>query len=377
MKIIFAGDCFIGGDLEQSSYKRNVLYKLFYEADLRIVNLEQAISDNNFVADKCTLYSNTESIANLKKNKIDVVNLANNHIQDKGLEGIKETIEILEKNNIKSFGAGSCLKEARKPILINKEIALLGYCEFGKKYLKQIQIADHNCPGVATILFDEIIKDIDLLPKNMKVIIYFHWGKENVWFPPFNDIKLARKLLKNKKVISIIGMHSHLPQGFISYKNKKAYMSLGNFLFPNFFIEPRIQLVSKNKIKEDKRYDTTYNYHKVFNTTKKKWSLKNRISIFVTLDTDTLKTNYFFALQLKKFPLVIKPNLFLRIFLNLMIILLNIIYKLPKFLYLPASFIENGAMDALKNLHYFFYLCKKGKLIKIFINIISQKILSH
>jgi poly-gamma-glutamate synthesis protein (capsule biosynthesis protein) len=57
---------------------------LFNNADKRIINLESPISNNDYVESKNTLFENTDSLGLLKKMKVEAVNLANNHIQDRG-----------------------------------------------------------------------------------------------------------------------------------------------------------------------------------------------------------------------------------------------------------------------------------------------------
>jgi len=139
------------------------------------------------VEDKCTLFTGSEAIVQLKEMKIDAVNLAHNHIQDKGIEGICETIEHLKRRNIRFFGAGCNIKEAKKPYFITEDIAIFGYCEFGKPYLRQIEVATEEKPGVNPLRYENILDDLDSLKENQKAILYFHWGREHVFLPPYED----------------------------------------------------------------------------------------------------------------------------------------------------------------------------------------------
>ena len=60
MNIVIAGDVFMGGDIH---YKRPSIFSdVFNNADLRIVNLEHAISNNNFIENKCTLYADKDCV---------------------------------------------------------------------------------------------------------------------------------------------------------------------------------------------------------------------------------------------------------------------------------------------------------------------------
>lgn len=49
------------------------------------------------------MYSSRESKI-FKKENFDVLNLANNHIMDLGIEGFIETLKVLIKNNLKFIG---------------------------------------------------------------------------------------------------------------------------------------------------------------------------------------------------------------------------------------------------------------------------------
>ena len=199
-----------------------------------MVNLEQAVSDSQYIEEKCTLYTGSYALKKLKELKINAVNLAHNHIQDKGLDAIAETIYHLDSFDIKNYGAGVNAKAASQPYWVTESIAILGYCDFEKQYLRQVEIAEENKPGVNPLRLNKIKSDLDNLPVGKKAIIYFHWGMEHVWLPPGEDIDLAKLILEDERVITIIGMHSHRAQGVVNHAGKQAFMCLGNFLFPNF-----------------------------------------------------------------------------------------------------------------------------------------------
>ena len=106
MKICFTGDVFLGGDLNYKSCKNVVEVEAFKKADIHIINLEQPISDNSHVENKSTLYTDSFALNQLKDLKVNAVNLANNHIQDKGLVAIDETTRHLDSKNIGYFDGG-------------------------------------------------------------------------------------------------------------------------------------------------------------------------------------------------------------------------------------------------------------------------------
>lgn len=333
MKVFFTGDLFLGGDLLGTPCENVISSKLYEQADYRVVNLEQVVSDNDYIEDKCTLYTGSQALEQLKQMKVDAVNLAHNHIQDKGLDGIVETVEQLKNENINSFGAGKNLHEASKPHKLTDNLVLLGYCEFDKPYLSQVEIAGENKPGTNPLRYEKILTDLDCLAPNQKAILYFHWGMEHVWLPPTADIKLAKKLLADDRVATIIGMHSHRAQGTVSYKGKKAYMGLGNFLFPNFYIAPPTQVNYPNEQEKAQVRYTTRQYHHVYETTYKKWRLVNRVSRVLLFDSQTGEFQSEFMVQSDSLPKVKSANFVLNCFYALWTGLLSTIYKLPTPIY--------------------------------------------
>lgn len=361
MKICFTGDVFLGGDLNHKSCKNIVNVDLFLNADVRIVNLEQPISNNNKIENKSTLYTDSFAISQLKELKVHAVNIANNHIHDKGLDGIKETICHLDNAKIGSFGAGKNIFEAEKVYWINEEIAILGYCEFEKSYLNQVAVGTETSPGINPLRLKKIKSDLNNLPKGAKVILYFHWGMEHVWLPPPNDISLAKKLLEDERIISIIGSHPHRVQGIINHAGKKAFMCLGNFIFPNFYIKSPTQIYYPSNIEKKKIQYTTSNYLNVFKPTYKKWLGINRVSMLVELCTKSNIIKTKLVVQDDSMPKIYELNGLSLFFYNLWIVFLSLIYKLPKTIYLTIFLIHKNQVQFMTFIKKrFFHLKQLG-----------------
>ena len=51
------------------------------------------------------IFARDEDFSRIKEMKFDVVSLANNHVWDLGEEGLKNTIDIINKAGIKHIGA--------------------------------------------------------------------------------------------------------------------------------------------------------------------------------------------------------------------------------------------------------------------------------
>jgi poly-gamma-glutamate synthesis protein (capsule biosynthesis protein) len=332
-QIVFSGDLFAGGDLlKYEPQPEFINIDEYWEADQRVVNLENPFANHIEPADKSTLYSGPEGVKYLNEFGVDVTVLANNHIHDLGDQGIIDTIRILERNDIGHVGAGKTIRQAEEPYWLSDEIALLGYCQFGERFLSEVQPATEDTPGVNPLSWKKVNKDLEKLPKGTSAFLYIHWGREHVWLPPQKNIRLAKKLLQDNRVAGVIGSHAHLPQGYLEGgQNQRAYFSLGNFLFPNFSIEPRTQLVYPPQEKVPEYH--TKGYHRVEAQTYKTWPTLNRISLLAKLDVEDGELTHVPVVQGNCEPIVTDIGPPACHFVNKIIEILSKHYRSPSMLY--------------------------------------------
>ena len=121
-----------------------------------IANLESPLTlsqEKSIVKTNSPIFSGKPYIAKqLSKNNFVALSLANNHIFDHGKSGFINTKNILEKSNIKCFGAGLNLKEALEPARIKIDGFDISF--FGASYRP---IANTTSPGVTHIYSDALI----------------------------------------------------------------------------------------------------------------------------------------------------------------------------------------------------------------------------
>ena len=319
---------FAGGDAQNHGLQ--VISDSWSNADIRVVNLESPLTDSCIEVEKCTLYSPPWMVDKIKQIEIDVVSLANNHIHDRGQDGIRDTIEVLKISDIGYFGAGMNIHQASEPYWITDELCMFGYCDFAKPYLCQVAVANEICAGIAPLRREFIIADLqEKVPVGKKAILYFHWGKEHVRLPPSEDITLVKELLAHDKVALIVGSHAHRIQGIVKNKNKRAYMCIGNFLFPNFFISPPTRITYSEQAVNINKFYITRLYHSVYALTYKKWKRVNRLSIVLEYDTSTNRVRHIPFLQDDNIPCVREITGRKRSLIDAIIILFTMVYALP------------------------------------------------
>lgn len=282
--ICFVGDLFAGGTLLHGEPKNLVRSTTFRNADLRIANLEHAIGTGDPITNKSTLHAPPDALDYLTELNIDAVSLANNHVHDLGCEGIEETIDLLDSVGISSFGAGRTLKEASEPFRVNNELEVLGYCAYDSPSLTKIQVATDDSPGVNPLTLEKVREDLRTIDSKTNAILFVHWGIENAWFPPTEVVQLANDLLEHPKVAGVVGTHPHRVQGYRSRGLKRAYYSIGNFLIPDYYLEPPISVTNIDP--ESEPVYKTKRYHPVTEITRKARTTGSRVSLLVTYDLE-------------------------------------------------------------------------------------------
>jgi poly-gamma-glutamate synthesis protein (capsule biosynthesis protein) len=201
--------------------------------DYRIANLESPIVGGSELMpidkDGPNLKITEEQIDFLENLNVDGYTLANNHIGDFGGEGVRSTIKVLEKLHKDYTGSAFRIEDTYKPL--RKEIkgirlSIFSICEH------EFGIVSDNCIGAAGYN-SEIMRNL-LKQENEWadcIIVIFHGGNENYPFPS-PKVRDRYHLLVDEGADIIIGMHSHCPQGYESYKDSLIIYSLGNFFFP-------------------------------------------------------------------------------------------------------------------------------------------------
>lgn len=97
---------------KEGKYPFQNIEHLFTSKDVAVANLKVVLTKRGVLLKKRpVLRTNPENMNFLCKIGFDLVNIANNHIFDYGIEGYRDTLNALEKTSLKYI---RCLRERQK-----------------------------------------------------------------------------------------------------------------------------------------------------------------------------------------------------------------------------------------------------------------------
>lgn len=180
------------------------------EDDLTIANLETTLGTHPQRTDLPFAFRGRPEFAQmLVKGSVEVVNVANNHSNDCGPKGVKETLESLDAAHVAYFGLG----------------------HVDERTIHGIQVVNLGYTGGREEIKDGVVKDVKAhkRPDNL-VIVTFHWGIEGEHSSNTVQMHLGHAAIDAGADL-VLGHHPHVLQGIETYQGKKILYSLGNFVF--------------------------------------------------------------------------------------------------------------------------------------------------
>jgi poly-gamma-glutamate capsule biosynthesis protein CapA/YwtB (metallophosphatase superfamily) len=223
IKIMLLGDIMLGRTVNvRSLEKENPKYPFekvadkLASADIVFANLESPI------VQKCPkIYSgfvfcgDPQMVAGLSHAGIDVVSLANNHINNFGKRGVEDTKKYLDEAGIKWV-------TPEKLEIIEKGSTKFGFLGF--------EWVDSGPTENELRFIDDSNEKVDIL------IVAPHWGWEYQASANKNQEKWATQLVEAGADV-IAGSHPHWVQNNVKINDKPVYYSLGNFVFDQMWSE--------------------------------------------------------------------------------------------------------------------------------------------
>ncbi|HSK69022.1 MAG TPA: CapA family protein, partial [Candidatus Limnocylindria bacterium] len=200
-----------GGDM--SFITRNVKDILAGD-DMTLINFEGTLTtapvyktNNQFVFSAPTDY-----VQFLKNGSIEAVALENNHVDDHGEAGLRETKETLDRAGI-VWSDSSNVGVFR---VYDVTIAMLTYQQ------KRDRVE---------ALLTQVPQDVAAAKERYDIVIVsYHWGEELDYWPNANQVRLGRLTIDSGADL-VLGHHSHRINPIERYKDRLIAYSLGNFSF--------------------------------------------------------------------------------------------------------------------------------------------------
>lgn len=206
--------------------------------DLLLINFENAAtSSNDAVKPDIPLKCNPNYAVLARANNNTVAALANNHVCDYGIQGMRDTINALNEVNITTIGAGNNEAEAHQNVtqeINGRQITILNYMDsnnFAEYSYDVLPYANGSSPGYSAYDSEDAKNQIEAAKENGNfVIVFMHYGNEYSTSPNDDQINISHELIDYGADV-VIGSHPHVAQGIEMYNGKPIFYSLGDFIF--------------------------------------------------------------------------------------------------------------------------------------------------
>lgn len=200
-------------------------------SDYSIVNFECPLEGSNakpIEKNGPALKCSPNTVKAIKYAGFQGVTLANNHVMDQGVEGLKKTIASCLDLNLDFVGAGKNLEEADNVLVVERKgekLAIINCCEH------EFSIATEDSPGANPL--DPIVqyKQIKEVKGNADfIVVIVHGGHEHYQLPS-PRMKALYRFFIDVGADAVVNHHQHCFSGYEIYNGKPIVYGLGNFVF--------------------------------------------------------------------------------------------------------------------------------------------------
>ncbi len=222
-------------------------------ADLRIINLECAITDNEqpWMRSPKVFHFRAQpsAIETLLTARIDACSLANNHTLDFEEQGLLDTLEHLDAAGIRHAGAGRNREEAADPAILTvpadhtRRVTLLAFTDNEPSFA-----AGTNRPGTNYLpvsLRPGVLRRVERAVAAVRemggdtLIFSNHWGPNMVQRPKEIFRRFAHAVI-DLGVDVYYGHSAHVFQGVEIYRGKPILYDTGDFI-DDYAVKPELR----------------------------------------------------------------------------------------------------------------------------------------
>lgn len=200
--------------------------------DVAVVNVECPLTANSAGITKLgpTLGGEAALAAVAHDGGFGVASLANNHIMDRGPEGLADTLAACADAELRTVGAGADLAAATEPLLVDAgglRLAVVAVAE------REFSIAAPDRPGAAPLdPWTTLPLVRDLHDDGRTVLVLVHGGSEYYGLPRPGLVAACRALAA-AGAAAVACHHSHVAAPWEVHDGVPIAYGLGNFLFPS------------------------------------------------------------------------------------------------------------------------------------------------
>jgi poly-gamma-glutamate synthesis protein (capsule biosynthesis protein) len=222
-------------------------------ADITFANLETPVDHTIAVSGYPKFNAPPALLAALKKAGVHIVSIANNHTMDAGSDGLKRTLDNIERAGLVFIGAGRTKAEASEIKHLKARgvnVAFLSYTYSTNQHLPRRAAGE---PGVNIIGIGSE-PDLDRAAASVRqarsgadlVVVSVHWGEEYATKPTNWQRRVASELVEAGADI-ILGHHPHVLQPIESFAARDGRLGLIAFSLGNFISSQNAGVTYENK----------------------------------------------------------------------------------------------------------------------------------
>jgi poly-gamma-glutamate capsule biosynthesis protein CapA/YwtB (metallophosphatase superfamily) len=256
LRLMFGGDAMLGRHVRDVMRRDGIhaplaaVTPLLRAADLAVVNLECALTDSLdpwHGAPKAYYFGALpEAGQALLDAGIQLVSLANNHSLDYDVQGLADTLRILDAHGIAHTGAGPDLAWALAPAVVPCGDVLVGMAAFCDHQDDFAATDDH--PGIAWLNLHDEAAATDAFARALAPmraagvrwpILSLHWGPNMVTAPSPHLRRLARAAIDIGWKI-VYGHSAHVFHGVELYRGWPILYAAGD-LVDDYAVDPDLR----------------------------------------------------------------------------------------------------------------------------------------
>lgn len=263
LKFSFVGDVAVSRE-DATSVFRHVRH-FVQDVDFGVFNLEGQICDGTTknpakIGQGMPERSSLNAAAALHDFKLNVASMANNHTMDFGVHGLRQSMEILDAENIQHCGAGENRKEAEKAIFAERNGVRIAFLSLTSVFPPSYAAGD-EAPGAAVCRIQTNYvpnprtftnpgvpmyvrtsgdpADTARVMTNIReaksqadvVIVLWHWGVSERLGIVTEYQRTLGKAAIDAGADAVVGNHAHMMLGVEFHQGRPIFHSLGNFGF--------------------------------------------------------------------------------------------------------------------------------------------------